>query len=54
MEPPLALVVLTINWRLAGMRSQSAASSSPEISGPGKIEFVLDAVEGAVADEDQA
>ena len=52
-EPPLALVVLTISWRLAGMWSHSAASSAPEMSGPSEIEFVLDAVEGAVADEDQ-
>ena len=27
-EPPLALVVFTINWRLEGMWSQSAAISS--------------------------
>ena len=33
----LALVVLTISWRLAATRSHNVASSSPEISGPGRL-----------------
>ena len=44
-------MVLTINWRLAGTRSQRVARSARGNVGAGKIEFVLDAVERAVADQ---
>ena len=36
-DPPLELVVLTINWRLAGMWSHRLASSAPEMSGPTRL-----------------
>ena len=36
-DPPLALVMLTTNWRLAGIRSSKAASTTAVMSGPGRL-----------------
>ena len=36
-EPPLALVMFTTSWRVAGMRSSMEASSTAERSGPGRL-----------------
>ena len=36
-DPPLELVMLTTSCRVAGMRSSSAASSAPVMSGPGRL-----------------
>ena len=53
MDPPLALVIFTTSWRVAGMRSSNAASSPPVISGAGNVELVIDAVVSAMADQHQ-
>ena len=50
-EPPLALVVFTTSWRLAGMRLQQAGQFRAGEIRADQIELVLHAVEGAVADQ---
>ena len=51
MEPPLELVMLTIIDAASGSLSSSAASSVADDIRAGDVEFVIDLVEAAVADQ---
>ena len=51
--PPLALVVSTTSWRRAGIRSHIAAISARGHIRPDQVELVLDAVEGAMTNQNQ-
>ena len=50
-DPPLALVVLTISCRLAGMRSHRPARSAAVMSGPNQVELVVRPIERSVPDQ---